>query len=578
MTNEKQNTNRFKGSVEKKEYSVLFGFAKSYKTESGAWKMKFNFFRIFAFLVSTTFVMWLMLATAIFFFFKYKRNYEEMTFGKALTFPFERQAFTVAMGDYNINLAISLFEKASTDPKFDFKTAYQNLRDGVTRSPKNIKGKLYFTRLQWRMGNKDEAIAILEKSLPIGYNNLDYIRDYTKMLIMKLDDEKLIKTATTILEANPSSQEVKVYLAMTLATVYAMHGHYDKSKHYLATYGLDKTTAGILRLSKNEWEQGNREEAISIISRNIDSMRDLDPVYALLSNYYIMMNDYDMVRKYASLRIIEKPLNVAPKIDYIRAMTKNGEEEKAKIELDKLFELNKDSEPDTLMVAHYATETANLELMRKIYDNAIKKDFNVSQFCMMLLETFISRGSYTDAINFSEAIINESPKWLQKNDDVFVCLRAAAYYAAGNTNMANVLIDEVMKRKTINPRNTVATARRFAMLGEPKIAQKLYLTAVEKDPRHQYALVRLIQFEIDSGNSTDLNKYIKRLIGLRRPPRDMILKARDALMSDRFIFTAELDSVVAQIDAIFELEKASSDRIFSDLPSDYESEQVLSTF
>ena len=110
------------------------------------------------------------------------------------------------------------------------------------------------------------------------------------------------------------------------------------------------------------------------------------------------------------------------------------------------------------------------------------------------------------------------------------------------------------------------------------MAHSLYLSAVERDPKHQYALVRLIQFELDAGNSSNLNNYIFRLMNMRRPPRDMILSARKKLLSDRFIFTAERENVINAIDTRFDMEKASGNRIFSDLPSDYEDEKILSTF
>jgi tetratricopeptide (TPR) repeat protein len=276
--------------------------------------------------------------------------------------------------------------------------------------------------------------------------------------------------------------------------------------------------------------------------------------------------------------MLEKPTAVAPKIDYLRAIANSGEKEKAKEELFKLYETNKNDEKALLAISHYATETAELELMRKIYDTSIRNGFNTSQFCMMLLETFISCKKYQEAVDFSQAIIAEDPKWLNKNEDVFMCLRAVSYYAVGNMNMAEALVENVIKRKTINPRNMVATARRFALLGENSMAHKMYLSAVERDPKHQYALVRLIQFEIDSGNSSDLGKYILRLINLRRPPRDMILKARTALLSDRFIYTDDREKVISSIDAIFDIEKVSSNRILSDLPSDYEDEKIFSSF
>ena len=553
-------------------YPALLGFAYRYKTPNGHWVLKFRLFRILAFLASVLLALWFAKSAGIYYFYKYNRDYDEMKFSDAFIFPANRAKHTVALGEYNIRKAKELFAQGQG------RKGWETLMAGVARSPRNVEGKMLVARAFIQNNMTDQALDMLKSLLPYAYEDLNYMRLYTQLLLMRMDDETLIQVCKNILEREPKSPEVKAYLAMALATVYSMHGQYDKSKEYITKYGLDKTTPGILRLSKNEWEQGNREEAIETIAKNINQMQDLDPVYALLSNYYILLGDYSKVRQYATLRMLEKPLDIAPRIDYLRAIANSGEKEKSQEELYKLYEANKNDEGALLSIAHYATETGELDLMRKIYDTSIRNNFKTEQFCMMLLETFISCKKYQEAVDFSEAIIKEKPKWLKKSEDVFMCLRAVAYYAIGDLNLSGALVDEVVKRKSINPRNMVATARRFALLGENSMAHKMYLSAVQRDPKHQYALVRLIQFEIDSGNSSDLGKYILRLINLRRPPRDMILRARTALVSDRFIYTTDREKVINAIDAIFDIERVSNNRILSDMPSDYEDEKVFTSF
>ena len=554
-------------------YSALFGFAYRYRTPNGKWVLKFRFLKICAFMLSILLLLWMMKTAFIFGFYKYKRDYDDMSFSKAFAFPANRMETTVAVGEYNIKKAKELYDAK------EYRECFQTLMTGVMRAPKNLEGRMMLARFLIAYDRGDEALVILKAGLPYAYEDLTYMRTYTQLLLARMDDEALIQACRSILDVNPESKEVKAYLAMALATVYSMHGQYDKSEEYIKKYDLHKTTPGILRLSKNLWEQGLRDEAVEIIATNINNMKDLDPVYALLSNYYILLADYEKVRLYSNLRMLEKPMSIAPRIDYLRAMDRDGEKENALEELYKLYEINRNDESAMLAIANYATETAQLELMRRIYDTAILNGFeSISQFCMMLLETFISCEKYQEAVDFSEAIIAEKPDWLNRTQDIFMCLRAVAYYAIGNYNMAEVLVNDVIKRKTVNPRNMVATARRFALLGENSMAHKMFVAAVQKDPKHQYALVRLIQFEIDSGNSSDLSKYIMRLINLRRPPRDMILRARNALVSDRFIYTEDREKVISAIDAIFDIEKASSNRILSDLPSDYEDEKVFSSF
>lgn len=555
------------------KYPAMFGMAYRYRKPNGTWAMKFMLGKIFAVMLSLFLILLLFKSIFIYAFFKYQRDYSEMSVKTALLYPLNRSATNAAIGDYNIKTAKELLAKG------EFRQAFENLLRGVNRSHKNIEGKKMLAQFFFMMNKHDDAMNVLKRGLPYAYEDLAYMRLYTQLLISKMEDETLINVCKSILEKNPKNGQVKTYLAMAVATVYSMHGMYNDSKEMIVKYGLDKTTPGILRLSKNEWEQGNRDEAVNIIANNINLMRDLDPVYALLVNYYILLGDYAKARQYGSLRILEKPLEIAPRVDYLRSIANSGDKKAAEEELKRLFEANKSDEKNLIHIANYAADSGNLDLMRKIYDNAIEKGFsNTAQYCMLLLETFITCKKYDDAIAFSEDIIKSNPKWLNRNENVFASLRAVAYLAKGNSNMSNALINEIIKRGTVNPRTLVATARRFAMLGEPKTAHKLYVAAVEKDPMHQYALVRLIQFELDAGNSSDLNKYIFRLINMRRPPRDMIMSARKKLLTDRFIFTAEREKIINAIDAVFDMEKASGNRIFSDLPSDYDNEKILSTF
>ncbi|MBR4597438.1 MAG: hypothetical protein IKO42_03455 [Opitutales bacterium] len=552
---------------------AIFGFAYRYRTPKGNWSIKFLYGKIFTALFAIFLTLLLFKTIFIFVFFKYQRDYSEITVKTALFYPLNRMQTNHALGDYNIRNAKDLLAEGK------YREAFENLVRGVNRSPRNIEGKKMLAQFFIMRNKQDSAVEVLKRGLPFAYEDLAYMRLYVQLLIAKMDDEVLINVCKNILERNPKSKEIQQYLAMAMATVYSMHGMHKESKEIIEKYGLEKTTPGILRLSKNEWEQGNREEAINIIAKNINRMPDLDPVYALLVNYYIIMGDYEKARQYGSLRIIEKPLEIAPRVDYLRSISNSGDKKAAEEEINRLFENNKNDEKNLIYIANFATDSENLELMRKIYDNAIEKGFsNTSQYCMLLLETFITCKKYQEAIDFSEDIIKANPKWLKNNENVFSALRAVAYYAVGNSNMSTALINDIIKQGTVNPRTLVATARRFALLGEDTIAHKLYVAAVEKDPMHQYALVRLIQFELDAGNSSDLNKYIFRLINMRRPPRDMILEARRKLLTDRFIFTTDREKIINAIDAVFDIEKASGNRIFSDLPSDYDNEKILSTF
>ena len=156
-------------------------------------------------------------------------------------------------------------------------------------------------------------------------------------------------------------------------------------------------------------------------------------------------------------------------------------------------------------------------------------------------------------------------------------MRAIAYYGIGNNNMADILLRDVVKRGTCSPKVLVATARRLDNLGGTLMAHRLLENTVDRYPRHQLALARLVQMEIKIGNSTNLEKHVLKLLQMRRPSRELIEDARRKLASDRFIFTRDRGRILAEIDGLiknntsFDLGgESESDRITdSDEPLDF---------
>lgn len=536
-------------------YSIFFGVFNRVRLPNGNWVVRIVWSRLLALFAFVVFALWLFLTLAIYAFFKFARDYDEMSVSQAITYPFDRSALRMTIGDYNIKKAEEYIKERK------WREAYMNLAFGVGRSPKNIRGVLLLSEFYLSPGFKrpDLALLTLEKSLIYAKDDTQYIRLYMRTLIDQSEDRRLINVAEKLLKSGDlKNKEVIAYLAMSVSSIYALHGNFAKSKEFLEKYGLDKTLPGILRLSKNEWEQGKREEAIKIIADNFDYAQSKEPLYALLVNYYTAMRDFDKARQYSMLRSIENPFSIEQRIEYINLQNKTGDKAAVKDAVDNIFKQYSSDFNSMLLLGNYAADNGDIALMRRIYDNAIANNFQVGAFCLLLLETMLTNGDYKDAVNFSEEILKEKPVWIKRYEDVVSCLRAISYYATGNVNMADILLKDVLSRNTATPRVLVATARRIEGLGGTPFAQKLLENAVERFPRHQLALTRLVQLDIKQGNSTNLDKHIVRLISMRRPPRELVLDAKKNLASDRFIFTNNREKIMKEIDTLIDNKNATT--------------------
>ena len=513
--------------------------------------------------------LYTLFSLAIYSYFKYFREYEEMTFLAALKVPFTRTEHRETVGNYNIRKAQE-FLKAGK-----YRDAYSALVVGCSRSPRNLEGRKMLAEFyQVLFKRPDRALETLERSLIYAVNDISYVRLYSKILIDQTEDARLISVGEKIL-AMPElkSQDVKLYIAMALSTVYAYHGNYIKSKEYIEKYGLEKTLPGILRLSKNEWELGNRDGAIKILADNINVPQNKEAIYALLVNYYVMMRDFDKARQYSMLRSLENPFSMEQRMEYLTLLKSSGDIDGVKRDMEIFLNTYQDNNRSILYLANFAADIGDLPFMRRIYDLALRKDFPIAPYCLLLLETTIAQGDYKAAVAFVEDIMTTKPKWKERHEDVILCLRAVAYYAVGNANMADVLIGDIVKRNSIPVKVMIATSRMFDKLNAPEISLRILERAVALYPKHQMALTRLIQAELKVGISTDLHNHVMKLLKMRRPPRELIADARVNICSDKFIYAADRDAIINEIDYL--MNNKDGNRAFTESKDSIDNDRLL---
>jgi len=528
----------------KSSVSVFFGLARRECNEHGNWSFRIVWINVLLWLVSLAVIAYLTLSVVIFCFFKYFRDYADISFVDAMKVPFARAEHREKMGEYNIKCAKEFLKEGKV------REAYASLVAGCARSPKNLEGVKMLSEFYLVLFKRpDRAIETLERSLTYAVNDVHYIRLYMKVLMDQTEDARLISVGEKLLKLPTlTNNDVKMYLAMALSTVYAYHGNYEKSKEFIIKFKLEKTLPGILRLSKNQWELGNRNEAIQILADNINFPQNKEAIYALLVNYYIAMKDFETARKYSMLRSLENPFSMEQRMEYLTLLKRSGDIEGVKRDMEIFFNNYQDDNRSMLYLANFAADIGDLKFMRRIYDLALRKDFTIAPYCLLLLETTIIQGDYKAAVAFVEDIMKTKPKWKDRHEDVILCLRAVAYYAVGNSNMADILVNDILKRNTISAKVMIATARMFDKLNAHQISLQILDRACSLYPKHQLALTRLIQAELNVGISTNLHTNVSKLLKMRRPPRELIAEARVNICSDKFVFASERANIIKEID------------------------------
>jgi len=539
-------------SSKPKRNTVLLGLALRQRAPSGKWRIRFLWGRIFGLFAALIVLGYLLGITALYIYFKERRNYSDLSFKQAFTIPFDYDSFKVKRGDYEVEQAIKFMEEG------DFRQAYLFLIAGVAHSPGNLKGRMLLAEFNL-MANKspESAIEALRGGIPYAQNNVEYLKRYIQLLLKYQLDFEVMEVTEKLLANNPD-EDTQTFLALAAATAHFYRGNFDEAEDYIRTYNLDDQLEGTLLSARVSWERGQRQAAISKLEFSIGKFISDEPIYAQLSTFYRSLEDYEKARQYAVLRGVNAPLSVAPRIDYLHSLDKTEKREEADREAEAILKQFNNDEKSLLSLANYGTESGRVDLARRIYEQALENDFNVAPFALLLIEAHITSGDYQGAINFTEQLSNESPEWLEREKPVFNSLRAVAYYGVGNEDLSDIYLNQFLKDSKVRVETLMAVSRRYIKLGGKEQARKILVKAVKDNESNQVALSKLIELEIDMGNSAQLGDYLKSLLQMRRPSVELLEKAYRSLGSDRFIFTKNREALLIELDTILNPDKQPS--------------------
>ncbi|MBC2596088.1 hypothetical protein H5P28_17610 [Ruficoccus amylovorans] len=538
-----------KASSRNNRKTILLGLALRQRGPSGKWRIRFLWGRIFGILALLVIAGYLAGATAIYFYFKENKGYKGVSFGQVMALPFNMEKFQQQRGDYEIQEAKNYLKEN------DVRKAYFYLRSGVAHNPTNLEGRTLLSEFALLAKRQpEEAISLMRGGIPYAGNDKDYLKRYIQLLLRYQQDQEVMDVADTILSKNPDA-EVQRLLALAAATAHYYRGDFDQAEDYIRQYDLDNDLEGTLLSARISWDRGQQQAAISKLETSIGKYPNDEPVYALLSRFYRDMGAHAKARRYAVLRNINAPLSVTPRIDLLYSLDNTDKPERADREAEAILAQFGDDDKALIALANYATDSGRVDLARRIYETALENDFNIAPFALLLVEAHITGGDYQGAIDFTEELSKEKPEWMERNMGVFNSLRSVAYHGIGNKDYSDMYLEQFLKQGNVRVDTLIAVSRRFTEMGGKEQARKILVKAIHDNSDNQAALSRLIELEIDMGNSAQLGTYLKKLLQMRRPSVELLQKAYRSLGSDRFIFTQDRETLLIELDTIIHPDK-----------------------
>ncbi len=529
-----------------REKPILLGYAVQRKGADGRIEIAIRWGRLVGTLFALFIAGWLLTASTLFFFFKYKKEFEEVSFSGMLTLPFRMDAHREEMGNYHIKKGLTEIKAGN------YRDALRLLRLGVSRAPSNLEGRRVLAEFyELAIKRPDIAADLMIKGLDKGgIEDIDYIKQTLRMLLRHQMDSEIQEISDTYLPNEAELTDINRTLAFGAANANYLRGNYDRADDYLLTYNLIESLEGLLLSSQISWDRGNKLSAISKMEESLRKYPNSEPLLMQLSRYHRELGQIDEARRYAILRNVADPLSAAPRLELLYIYNKSGDTEREERETQRMLQQFREDQQALQALANFAADTGNIELARRTYEEALENEFSIEAFALLLIEAHLVDKDYEGALSFTEELLKERPEWLTARWAIFNSLRAVASYGINRPDLGEIYLQDFIDDAGNQPQTYLAVARRFNNIERPQQARKILSTAYQRTPTNQMVLSELVRAELALGNTENLNRLLTRLLQMRRPQLDLLVEAYRKLGSDRFIFTPDRESLLIQLSAI----------------------------
>ena len=212
-----------------REKPILLGFVVQRKEPDGRVHIAIRWGRLFATLFVLFIASWISVAAALFGYFKYKKEFDEVTFTGMIALPFRMQEHRKEMGDYHIKTGLAEINEGN------YRDALRLLRLGVVRSPANLEGRRVLAEFyEVALKRADIAAELMLKGLDLGgIDDIDYLKQTLRVLLRHQMDEKIQQLADKYLPNEPDLTDNNRTLAFGAANANYLRGNFDQADDYL---------------------------------------------------------------------------------------------------------------------------------------------------------------------------------------------------------------------------------------------------------------------------------------------------------------------------------------------------------
>ncbi|MFP4351256.1 MAG: tetratricopeptide repeat protein [Puniceicoccaceae bacterium] len=531
------------------EEPALFGFGRITREPNRPVRLRILWPRVFLAFLLLVAAGWFATAGALYFFFKHKHDFEEVSYARMLALPFRMDEHRVEMGDYHVERGMEALEEG------ELRQALHFLRVGVARSKANAEGRMVLARIfETGLQRPDLAAEILRQGIEHADKNdeflsSDYLQPLFRLLLNHQFDERIVSLSEELLPRVPPDSQEAAFMALASVQANVYRGNYREAERLLDKFGLTQSPQGQVVLAQIRWNRGLRDRAISILHRALERHPDRDDVFGTLMKFYREQEEWDLVRRYSVLRSIRFPEKVGPRISQLYALQETGDGDQVLANVEEIL-AEFPAEESAMPLAQFAAETGRPDVGRIAYDLALRENLSLASLTLLLQESLIRGGDYQASLDFSDQLREEKPAWLEPLQALENGLRALALYGLDRPLDSQIFVREFLKSDRIRPQTHIAVARMFTELGAPDVAHDILSHSYSRHPNDQPVLSALAENDIVLGRDRDFVEHLRALLRMRVPDQAVLAVFYEELGSDRHLFLPERETLLERIEEL----------------------------
>lgn len=432
----------------------------------------------------------------------------------------------------------------------DFSRALWLYRAGVARAPDHRDGRLELAGLYAAHQRNDLAAELLTSGIARFVGDPDYVRPALQFLFERQDDARLAGVCRDLLAlpATPEVGRTRPMVAYSAALVAFHHGNYDQTETLLADHRLLTTSEGLILLAEVDWERGFPDLALARLAQLVDQTDAPDAAYALISRIHRARGAWRELELNATRRLAHAPLAAEPRLDLLRLALERHDEARLDDAIASYLSSFAHEPAALLALGDFAAGAGRTALTSRLQADFRARNWPAGPVRLLHAEAEINRGAFAAALaHLGDEVGADSAEWSGALAPVADSLRAVALLGLGREEEGRLRLILLLTRSNLRAANLEAVATRLLKLDRAAEAHDVLARAVAIDPLNQAALTLLVRLEARGRHAAALAGHLPRLLGMRRPARDVLALAAREIGSDRHLL---LPGQAALLDAL----------------------------